>query len=191
MIVEARTLVRCCLENVFHLGALLRGDTKFVKEMVGSEVSRRKAMANWMLNSKSSVSSQEMAERLRKYVQHMTETWDNTQQMNFERVAERSEVHLLYLHYRLLSGDSAHPTVTALERYIVPAEDQGGVHSVRWGPDYGEATIPDTLETACNVATAACVIFTEMIGDAEGNRQVAEIAEDYARLRDGKAASSP
>lgn len=53
MVVEARTLFRCCFENAFWLGALLKDGDKFISDIMGDEVASTKSKARWVMGDPS------------------------------------------------------------------------------------------------------------------------------------------
>jgi hypothetical protein len=147
MIVEARTLTRSCLESTFCLAATVKGDSEFVHKMFLQDLDQRKKAAIWLLKMDHLLEHVEddAENRLRDLV---NKDLDKFSPLAIEEMARRGDVHNMYFCYRILSGDAAHPTFTALMRYI---GDEGNPnnHLIRWGPDCGTEKIRDTVGLSC------------------------------------------
>jgi hypothetical protein len=84
--------------------------------------------------------------------------------LNFEQIAAKVGFADMYVFYRQLSADAAHPSLEALERYI--RED----NSVRWGPNCEQQEIADTLNIACHFLIGACAAINDIAkNDAFGS----------------------
>jgi hypothetical protein len=99
-----------------------------------------------------------------------------------ETIAEKAGIGDMYLFYRVLSGDAAHPSVTALNRYVATDQEGQPSRSLKWGPGSDWDGVAETLNYACHGMIAACVAVTELFRDAESNAEVAEHAKVYASL---------
>jgi hypothetical protein len=65
----------------------------------------------------------------------------------------------LYLFYRKLSWDAAHPSVTALSRYLPSGDD-----TLWWGPESRESEVEDTLNICLPAVFGAVIVCAEMLG---------------------------
>jgi hypothetical protein len=83
-----------------------------------------------------------------------------------------------YLYYKVLSGDAAHPSVSAMNRYVQLGQYR--LTGIRYGPFPDE--VSGSLNCGCQAMIAAGVAITEMFNDAKHNKEFAEHAEVYARL---------
>ena len=167
MIVEARTLGRTCLETTFCLAAMVKGNKKFVEKMLYHELYERRAKANWLLNARDRrrFIADISAQRLADYVKDVERSWQSLAKLGFEEMAKQGGMHEMYIWYREMSGDAAHPTVSSLSRYI--SDDRGEESEVRWGPNCNAAELGDTLNLICNFLLAANVVFNEVVEDDE------------------------
>jgi len=184
MVIEARTLTRCCLENTFFLAALAKGEEECVKDMLHIEIDSQKKTVNWLLNRPHTTHSIdiEAEKRFKAYLQSIEQEWGKLSPVHFEGAAKKGGVDDLYLHYRVLSGDSAHPSLNALSQYVELAPGSKKIAEIKWGPDFNPLAIPDTLGHICLALIGACVAFTELLKDLENNQAVAVLANEYKKL---------
>jgi uncharacterized protein (DUF4415 family) len=183
MVVEARTLARTCLESTFCLAAIVKGDSDFTEKMLRDEFANRKKKANWLLSVPERLQhcKPDAMQRLREYVENLNDTWDSLSALGIEEMARTAGLHDLYIFYRELSGDAAHPTITALNRYIV--NDEGHeVREIRWGPKCNPSEIADTLNIACHVFIASCAAINEMIPNDEVGRELGDHFRVYKAM---------
>jgi hypothetical protein len=77
MVVEARTLFRCCFENAFWLGALLKDGDDFIHDIMGDEVASTKSKVNWLIRDPSRLefSGPNARARLQARVNEMEKEW--------------------------------------------------------------------------------------------------------------------
>jgi hypothetical protein len=180
MAIEARTLFRCCFENAFWLGALLKDGDKFISDIMGDEVASTKSKAKWLLREPSRLdfSGPNAAAKLRARVDEMEKSWGKVSGQGLEDAAKRGSLGDGYLYYKVLSGDAAHPSVSAMDRYV--QRDRKSIRGITCGPFLDE--VSGSLNCGCQAMIAAGVAITEMFHDTEHNREFAEYAEVYARL---------
>ncbi len=88
----------------------------------------------------------------------------------------------IYLLYSQLSADSAHPSLTALCRYLVREESMcmGGI-DVCPAPRSGE--MASTVHSACIALMGACVAFNEIVGPTVAGRALNGLADDFDALK--------
>jgi len=120
MVVEARTLFRCCFENAFWLGALLKDGDDFISDIMGDEVANTKSKARWMMRDPSRLefSGPNAVARLQARVDEMEEASGKVSGQKLEDAAKRGRLGDAYIYYKVLSGDAAHPSVSAMNRYV-------------------------------------------------------------------------
>ncbi|WP_168075281.1 DUF5677 domain-containing protein [Caulobacter sp. SSI4214] len=162
-VVEARTLARTCLETVFALGAAVKMDQTFVHKMIANDMGSRRTKAYWLLersNQDEFLAPESQAE-LRGFLDKLQSENTPTGGFPAEDMARRGGLHDLYIFFRQLSSDAAHPMLDALNRYV--DDRQGGVGAdIMWGPDCSSAEIGPTIELACCFLLAGTVAFKEI-----------------------------
>jgi hypothetical protein len=95
-----------------------------------------------------------------------------------KEAARKSGLADAYLYYKVLSGDAAHPSVSALDRYV---RGRGrALADINWGPD--PVGISDTVNCGCQAMRAAGTAITQMLRDTKHNEQFADHARVYAQL---------
>jgi hypothetical protein len=160
MVVEARTLARSCYENVYCMAALQQDGEAFVKRMVDDDAVSRKKMANALLRRAGALeqAGAGAAERLEGNVANIDARAPDAVRLVLEQAAEKAGVGDLYLFYRQLSWDSAHPTVQALSRYF-----SGDRHQLWWGPETKGDEIADTLSITLAAVFGVFTIARDML----------------------------
>jgi hypothetical protein len=158
MIVEARTLARSCLESTFCLAAMVDGKADFANEFQRATLKSRKARAEYILMEpgRLAFTDVESADKLRAYAEQLKNHPEPLRGLNFEQIAAKVGFADMYVFYRQLSADAAHPSLEALERYV--RED----NSVRWGPNCEQQEIVDTLNLACHFLIGACAAINDI-----------------------------
>ena len=97
---------------------------------------------------------------------------------NLDDAAKRGKLGDAYLYYKVLSGDAAHPSVSAMNRYVKLG--RSAITGITCGPFRDE--VSGSLNCGCQAMIATGVAITEMFNDTEHNKEFAEHAEVYARL---------
>jgi hypothetical protein len=173
-IVEARTLVRTCLETVFALVAAVKMDTGFIDRMVANEMGSKSKGANWLLNraDRTDFLHPEAEANLQAFIDRLKADNEPTGSFASEEMARRAGLDGLYIFFRQFSSDAAHPMLEALNRYI--DNGQGGLGpEIVWGPKCGANEIEDTVIMVCCFLLTGAVALNEIapvdgVGDALG-----------------------
>ena len=97
---------------------------------------------------------------------------------NLDDAAKRGKLGDAYLYYKVLSGNAAHPSVSAMNRYVKLG--RSAITGITCGPFRDE--VSGSLNCGCQAMIATGVAITEMFNDTEHNKQFASHAEVYARL---------
>jgi hypothetical protein len=178
MIVEARTLARSCLESTFCLAAMVCGKEDFADEFRRATLQSRKARANFVLKEPDRLqfTDMESVDRLRSYAEELNKYPENLTSLNFEQLSVRVGLADMYLFYRQLSADAAHPSIEALSRYV------GDTGNVKWGPNCNSAEISDTLNIACHFLIGACAYINDIAKNDEFARLLDAHFSEYKEL---------
>lgn len=156
MIPEARTLVRSCAESAIALGgAASIGD--FHMQLQSAHDKHRKTLGKF-----AGKNAEMLSEEQKNIINQQNEALENQKVtgMNWEDVAIKSGMEVVYnLVYRLLSGDSAHVTMLALDRHL----EEGGAKIV-FGPT--DRDLPETLSMATNVLVHALLKLHEIFPES-------------------------
>jgi len=181
MTVEARTLARCMYENVFCVATLRKEPDKFISEMEEGEQASTKSKARWLLQEPARLdfSGPNAADKLRERVEQMDKRWGKLSPLEWKRLAERGGVGDAYLYYKVLSGDAAHPSISALDRYIIAGRG-ATLAGVRFAPDID--SVQDSLNCACNAAIMVGLAVAEVVGNDARQRELTSHVKVYAKL---------
>jgi hypothetical protein len=172
MIVEGRVLTRCCYENLFWIVQLEAEGDEFVKKMRDDELKSNKARGEFVL-------------------QKMSEIVPKPKMLNPKEVAIGGVLDKAYLYYSQLSADAAHPTVTALKRYITEIRERGeSVRALDVEPEFSNDEIIATLDFACNATIGACVGVNQIVGGTPAGQTLLQLADEYNALRLGSSPPS-
>ena len=180
-IVEARTLARSCLENLYWTVGLYEEGDKFVRQMRDDELKYRKAAGQAIFASGATLDD-DADERLRKFMRDVAKMDIGKDTLKPKTVsAIRKDFERTYLLYAQLSLDSAHPSVTALNRYVV--SDPNGV-GFDVEPLVRAKEIADTFEYLSMACIGVCVAVNEMI---VAGQDLTEVADKHSTLSNASA----
>ncbi len=182
-IVEARTITRCCLENLYWTVGLAEEGEVFVRKMRDDEMSHRKAQGQSIFATEIELET-DVETRLRTFMKDTKRNFATAKTLNPKQVAQvRGDFEKTYIFYGQLSSDAAHPSVSALNRYAVPetAEEAGGIDM---DPVVSDRELAETLEYLCMATIGVCVAVNQIIGGAPDGVALNSIAERYVALSD-------
>ena len=179
-IVEARTITRCCLENLYWTVGLAEQGEAFVRQMRDDELSHKKAIGQAIFDSEASL-DQEAHERLRSFMRNLNKGEFGKKTLNPKGVAQiRDDFSRTYMFYSQLSSDSAHPSVTALSRYVVVDHING--HGFDTEPLVKPAQIAETYEYLSMACLGVCIGVNQILGGTEGGKRLNALAERHTAL---------
>jgi hypothetical protein len=180
--VEARTLTRGCLENLFFLGSLIVDGERLVDRMCDHDKLRRDERGQFIFERGLPV-GEAVEEKLRSFLREGKADREPIKGMNLDpkTVARTGPLFPSYLLYSQLSADAAHPTVTSLNRHFKPGAN-GNVRRFMFAPTPSAAELEDTLLWACNLSIGVCAAGSQLLGHAELDQDAAALAEEYGRL---------
>lgn len=171
--VEARILARSCWENMYFVAGLVEKGNEFVEAMYDDDIRSLRSRGEFVLEDIGDIDplGQEMAKQLRARVQELKERRPKAKLLNAKEALKDSVMRKAYLFYSQLSGDAAHPSITALRRHLLRLEENGeqilglDIHPVERGIE-----VSNTLDIACNAVLGTCVGVNQIL---EGTTAVA------------------
>jgi hypothetical protein len=181
--VEARTITRCCLENLYWTVGLAEEGEAFVRKMRDDEMSYRKAQGQSIFATEIELEA-DVEARLRAFMKDTNRKFATRKTLSPKQVAQvRSDFEKTYIFYGQLSSDAAHPSVSALNRYAVPetADEAGGIDM---DPVVSDRELAETLEYLCMASIGVCVAINQIIGGAPSGAALSDIAQRYGALSD-------
>jgi len=184
MVVEARTLARSCTENLLYMAALSKKGVQFVSEMLHAEIHSRKTRGKFILENKdlSDSAGHETQERLKNTVIQMQEDFGKTSDIKIKELAIEVGLETIYLYFRQLSADAAHPSVDSLNRYLKREDRDQVKRNLQWGPNCGAEFIPDTLLIASTSMIGACIALNDLLGKSSENHPLFTLADELQKL---------
>jgi Family of unknown function (DUF5677) len=190
LVVDARTLTRCCFENLFWQGELAEKGATFVEAMVHDEVSSQQSRARlvlaWAAEKEGSVPFEE---KLKVRMDQLKERYPKKRPINLADVARQSALKDAYVWFKQLSSDAAHPSGSSLARHVTKQDDGSFLISVEPVPI--EKEVLDTMQFACQALLGVSVGANQIAGPVKAGEQLAPLFEEFLALakRDDPAES--
>jgi hypothetical protein len=184
LVVEARTIVRCCFENLFFVNALHQQGEKFVKEMFHDELASLRSRGEFLLQQRNRLPNPEWEPRLREMLRDIKNQKPIRPTLDPKNVAGRGPAINFYTFYSELSTDAAHPTGKALSRYITWSEDNGkSVRGIDVEPPPSGSDLADTLHLICSATLGVFVSVREMLGSTTTIPELTKALDEYKTLK--------
>jgi hypothetical protein len=182
-IVEARTISRCCFENLFMIAALATQSDEFVKEYVRDDIATRKLRGEHILRQTSK--SREPKGWKMPLCASLKE-WKNfpaSKTLTPKSIAAKGPVEGAYIFHSQLSADAAHPTTDALSRYLSRFEENGiEVRGIDINPVPDEQELADTLYLVCNAVIGVYIGVNQILDGTEATADIIALSDEYLSL---------
>ena len=180
-IVEARTISRCCYENLFWAASLTKKREEFVKEMYLDDAANRSrragGLSSWLREQSQ---NSQMVEQLENLTKSLKDEHGRLTAIRQKVAAEDGGVAAAYVMYSELSNDAAHPSADSLSRHLILEDKEAGLpFTAILIPQAEEKEIQDTLLLLCNAVLGVCVATNEIIEGQSGGERLDAIYEDY------------
>jgi hypothetical protein len=180
LVVEARVLARCILENQFWIAGFASDPDKFRKTMIDDDLNRKGSKGQVLFET--GKIPDEVEAGLRHWMRTNKE-WRTTKSIAPKQVAREAQISDAYVFYDLLSTD-AHPTVFTLNRHVT-SRDGEEITGIDLEPTPSETELDETVGLACfgliNVLVCGCKILRS---GAAG--RVDDLAREYLGLMSTK-----
>ncbi len=185
LVVEARTIVRCCFENLFFVTALHQQGDEFVKEMFHDELAGLRSQGEFLLQEKTRLPNPEHEMRVRAFLRDIKNNQTPKRStLDPKNVARRGPATNFYTFYSELSADAAHPTGKALSRYITWSESSGEpVRGIEIEPAPSGSDLADTLSLACSATLGVFMSVNEILGSTTPIPELTKALSEYKRLK--------
>lgn len=183
-IVEARTLTRTILENLFFSAALANKGEAFVNELEIDDITARRKRAKGLLEFFEKQGGRaEQHKRLKAYRDQLWEEHGKTAEIGMLNAAIAGGVGDAYIAYRELSTDAAHPSAESLSLHIITNDSPDApTFTVSASPVMGPAEPVDTLELLCMAVLGVIVATNEILGGVAAGERLDDLANAYAGL---------
>ncbi|WP_426038316.1 DUF5677 domain-containing protein [Brevundimonas sp. DC300-4] len=180
MIVEAKTLTRSALECAFVLAAVKDKPKEVRAMMIADMDAAKKGQAKAILKTGAGSDTKALEDRIKDF--------GKARNISIDELAELGVLSGMYLNYRVLSNDAAHPSGKSLSRHMNKAADgkSWGGYLVGGGSDPEIAQAADDLVL---IGMAIGIAFQEMVGDTDNNARMGEVTQRLDELRRPKTAA--
>lgn len=180
-IVEARTLVRCCYENLFWMGGLKEDGPAFLEKMEADNVHSKRALGRELLKWwKKHGQSDETLAKLEAFLAEVNDK--PGKKIGNQEAALAAGLGSAYTLYRVLSGDAAHPSAVSLSRHT--RNEENGSLTVSAPTIWTDSTEDaETMEFACTALLSVCIAMNEIVGN-EKDPVFTQLAREHGRLSD-------
>ena len=191
MIVEARALTRCVLENFFYAIALLKEKQPLADKMLDESLSAEKTFLNDFVNLPSLGSLVDpaelvrMKERVKAIVDAMTPGFDARKNSTaVSDIADNLDMRLLYTRYRKMSADASHTKVLSLTIYQHPGPREGTI-THRYSPYKQGNIVGETLDTLllCVIEQLRALNFFSGLQRTAFRQEINYLATKFDSLR--------
>ena len=151
-----------------------------MRKMQQDEMTHRKQRGQFMFDNSIALEAG-IDDQLRDWLRNANRAFAKEQHLSPKQVTAVSDIGRSYIFYSQLSSDAAHPSVTALNRHVIPdtAEEVGGIDVE---PIVQEKEVEETLELLCQAAMGVCVAVNEILGGTKGAHALNGLADEYIAL---------
>jgi hypothetical protein len=174
-IVEAKVIARCCFENSYWVGALLKERDKFRLSMVQHEMKHKRIRAQTIFSATGGLIG-EVGGKLRQWMRDHKE-YEDSPTLDPKAVCERAE-NKSYMFYQHLSWD-AHPSIETLNRYYDPP-DADGAPGIDVDPPVRDAEVIDMLNLLCLAVIGVFLGVAELL--EQDTTPTGKMAAEYQAL---------
>jgi uncharacterized protein DUF5677 len=182
-IVEAKVIARCCFENSYWVGALVKEGDKFRTSMVQHEMKHKRMRAQTVFSTTASTGDLkgEIGDKLRQWMRDHKE-YEDSPTLDPKAVCKRAE-NESYMFYQHLSWD-AHPSIETLNRYYEPP-DAKGAPGIDVSPVVRDAEVIEMLNLMCLAVIGVFLGVGELLG--QDNTPTGKMAAEYKALTESTA----
>jgi transcriptional regulator with XRE-family HTH domain len=180
-IIEARTLVRLCYENLLWVAAIHARGAEFIKEMQLDEAASRKALGELSLKFANPETRDDTAGRvIRAELKRIAARWPRPSKFRVNKVAAVGVLERSYLSYARLSLDAVHPSLMALSRHLTFEQETDGRYlTLSVVPPLKPRERLDTIDEACSALMGVCVAVNELLGGTNASDALRAIVEKF------------
>ena len=179
MVVQARTLVRCVIEDSFVAAALTTEPDKVIQMLKDGHEASRRFQAEFILAQGLGPSDMDR-KKLEEAIDKMD---DKARFLMPKKVAGMSSMLPQYLNYMRLSSDAAHPSATSLQKHVKVRDDRVG-----WAYSMGPAVqgdIESTLHRALLAVLPMGVVVNQFMPDPVNSAALDALGTRFQALPTG------
>lgn len=182
-IVEARTLVRSCYENLFWIASLAADGPKFIPSMMMSDATNRIKRGKALLEWAKETGGKDFEGTLDAFVQNLEAETLKKGDVNLFEAARAGNVKAAYIIYRVLSTDAAHPSATSLDRHLQYDDWENPTRLTFSGvPKVDEGETDQTAEFAFSSLLTVALFANKIVGQTDAGNDLADLYEEFQKL---------
>jgi hypothetical protein len=174
-IVEARIVVRCCIENFFWMGALIKDGEVFIKKMHRDALFQIKTIDQFFHQHKLA-SHDELDEKSRTFARKLHKNKFKHKTFSIKEVAGNK----WYSVFSMISIDAAHPSIVALRRYF--AGDTSGDLRFEYNPAMGVEELDATFDYLAFACVGICIGVDELFENKIGGNMLRGVVASHSAL---------
>jgi hypothetical protein len=180
-IVEARVLARCILENQFWAAGFAEDPDKFRQATISHDLNKKGSSGQTIFETGDM--PDEIEQRLRQWMRE-NKGWNKAKSIAPKKVAKEAQMSGAYVFYDLLSSD-AHPTVHALNRYVI-SKDGKEITDIDLDPEPSEEESTETVSLGCYGLVGVLVCGCKIL-QSDASKKVDSLAREYLGMMRAKA----
>jgi Family of unknown function (DUF5677) len=182
-IVEAKVIARCCFENLYWVGGLVKEGEKFRTSMVQHEMRHKRMRAQTIFSTTGGLKG-EVGDKLRQWMRDHKQ-YEDSPTLDPKAVCERAE-NETYMFYQHLSWDT-HPSIETLNRYYEPP-DSDGAPGIDVQPVVRDAEVVEMLNLMCLAVIGVFLGVGDLLG--QDNTPTGKLAAEYKTLTESTSQMS-
>jgi hypothetical protein len=182
-IVEAKVIARCCFENSYWVGALVKEGEKFRTSMVLHEMKHKRMRAQTIFSTTGGLKDR-IGDKLRQWMRDHKQ-YEDSPTLDPKAVCERA-ANESYMFYQHLSWD-AHPSIETLNRFYEPP-DADGAPGIDVSPVVRDAEMIEMLNLICLAVIGVFLGVAELLG--QDSRPTDMMAAEYKMLTEDSSQMS-
>ncbi len=159
-VVEARTIARCCYENLFWIGGLITKGHGFMEQVGGDYDYRTRTLMN-DLAAHNLPSDPDLEPKFATFMSEINAR-PKGKAINHQAEAVGADLRDGYTYYRLLSGDAAHPSARSISRHLDSTQEALTITEQPLA--IGDDEDLETFDLACGALLSVCSGADTLVG---------------------------
>jgi hypothetical protein len=179
-VVEARTLARCCYENLFWIGGLTTKGPAFIEQMGADYDYRTRTLVNDLAahDTHDLTSDPDLEAKFTAFMDELNAR-SKGGAISHQAEAVGADLKAGYTFYRVLSGDAAHPSARSISRHLDSTQE---VLTITNQPlAIGDDEDIETFELACGALLSVCTGADMLVGGKHAD-ELGALATEFKAL---------
>lgn len=180
-IVEARTIARCIVENLFLIASIHLQPDLTMEILQNDRAKSLIVRASILTAHGEGILKPEQLDRAQTFVQGLRDNHPQSAFMNQKRLAAGTFAETTAVIYGQLSDDAAHATITSLGRHIRVAAADTSVLVAHPEPSVSEAC--DAASIATHISLGLLLAVRDIFGGDLGSKHIAALDGAYRAVK--------